>query len=128
MQKTTIYFDGGCTPNPGEMEICIVVVEAGTKTPSVMKKLGYGTNNIAEWSALIWALDEANKRNLTDVEFIGDSKLVVNQANGSWKINNQTFLPFKAAFDEGFKPVGGTVSYIPRDSNLAGNYLEFGRL
>lgn len=116
-----VYFDGGCKPNPGTMEVG-VVMEHG---PRYHSKMGYGTNNEAEWIALLWAMGLAASQGLREVEFIGDSKLVISQASGTWKCNKpelQTFLEdFKLRKKE-FDRV--RLTHVLRDSNLAGQYLE----
>jgi ribonuclease HI len=121
MNKTTLYFDGGCNPNPGQMCCC-------TSTPDnefIVEYIGLGTNNIAEWSGLILALTIAINYKVKHIRLIGDSKLVVNQALGNWKIKKQHFLPFKQEFDSlitQFDSYG--INWIERSKNLAGIHLE----
>lgn len=120
-----IYFDGGCKPNPGMMEVCIVVVDGRHEpVPHVVPKLGHGTNNIAEWSALLWAMSWAVENGWRDCEVIGDSKLVVSQAAGRWKINNAEFHSFKANFDAMQSQLGVTLKHVLRNKNLAGRHLD----
>lgn len=121
-----IYFDGGCKPNPGNMEICIVIEYRGHRVPLMIKNLGYGTNNIAEWAAINMAAVEASKLNPEYVEFIGDSNLVVNQAKGNWKIKDKTLKELHDSFIETTKGMKIKIRHIRREFNLAGNYLEKG--
>lgn len=124
-----IYFDGGCAPNPGKMSSCIVVVEAGKETQAhTIKDLGQGTNNVAEWSALIWAVVWAQANGHKKVTLIGDSLLVVNQAQGLWKINNQLLAGMSKQFQEVSQGMVLELRHVLRDSNLAGIYLEHGEL
>lgn len=123
-----IYFDGGCNPNPGKMEICIVVLDQNKKTPHVIRNLGRGTSNIAEWSALLFAATHAKELGLKKVTFVGDSKLVVNQAKGLWRINKQNFVELKKMFENSVEGITWEIRHLPRDYNLAGIYLEKGRI
>lgn len=124
-----IYFDGGCSPNPGRMSSCIVVVQPGKKTQAfTMKDLGHGTNNVAEWSALVWAVMWARDNGHNKVTIIGDSQLVINQARGQWKINNQLLADLFNQFKEVSKGMLLDLRHVLRDSNLAGIYLEHGTL
>ena len=126
MEKIQIYFDGGCKPNPGQMEICIVIIGDGHPQPMTVFDLGYGTNNIAEWSALLWAATIAKERGYTGVDFIGDNITVLNQARNEWKIKERSFLPFKEEFIRLNYSINGTLTHAPRKENRAGTYLESG--
>lgn len=116
-----IYFDGGCKPNPGMMEVGIVF-EDGARHHST---LSYGTNNQAEWVSLLWAMALAAERGVKDVEFIGDSKLVISQAGGAWKCNSPELRVFLADYQSrtiDFDRI--KLTHVLRGKNLAGKYLE----
>jgi ribonuclease HI len=126
MGNIQIYFDGGCKPNPGQMEICIVIVGDGAPQPMTIFDLGYGTNIVAEWSALLWAASVAKERGYKGVEFIGDNITVLNQADNKWKIKERSFLSFKMEFMQLNHEINGSLSHIPRAQNRAGTFLESG--
>jgi ribonuclease HI len=117
----TIYFDGLCVPNPGgQMFLCVKLNEQFR-----LDEIGRGTINIAEWSALLWALKLAQQTGLREVQLFGDSQLVVNQANGVWKARHPTLSIMKGEFDEmrsEFRHL--IVDYQPRLQNLAATHLE----
>ena len=120
-----IYFDGGCKPNPGMMEVCIVVVDGpNPPVPHVVANLGRGTNNIAEWSALLWAMSYAVENGWREIEVIGDSKLVVSQAAGRWQIKNSEFHSFKSNFDALQSKADVRLRHVLRNKNLAGKHLD----
>lgn len=74
-----IYFDGGCRPNPGEIETAVTAAgQAYCRTDH-----GHGDNNDAEWLALLDALRVARELGVRDVILIGDSAMVVDQASGT---------------------------------------------
>jgi len=124
-----IYFDGGCAPNPGRMSACIVVCQDGQKARAhTIKDLGQGTNNIAEWSALIWAVLWAKDNGIKQCVFIGDSQLVINQVSRVWKVNDQMLADLFKQFQEISEGLDLEFRHVLRDSNLAGIYLEYGAL
>lgn len=91
----TIYTDGGARGNPGPAGAG-VVIEIGGETIELKKFLGEKqTNNWAEYEAVAIALQELHARNITDrpLAFRLDSKLVVEQLLGNWKIKEPTLKP-----------------------------------
>lgn len=124
---TRIYFDGGSKPNPGAMEAGVVILHAdGSKTKLRDAKLGHGTNNIAEWTALLWAMSWAEQNGWVGVEILGDSKLVINQAQGLWKIKQAEFVPFREEFQRLNRTVRARLTHTRREYNMAGIFLEHG--
>ena len=77
-----VYFDGGCRPNPGEMEIAVVA--AGRS--HIRRALGHGTSEDAEWLALIEALRIAQSLSQSPgaprFVLIGDAAAVIGPATG----------------------------------------------
>jgi len=117
-----LYFDGGCRPNPGKREIAVFSEDGSVQLHDY---IGYGTNNEAEWIALIWAMSVAIEKKFDDLTIFGDSSLVINQANGLWKIKQESFLPFFEEFCSlKVQLPKFDLKYIPRDSNLAGQFIE----
>ncbi len=119
-----IFFDGGCRPNPGAMDSAVF---AGGQA-YVRIDIGHGTNSDAEWLALLHGLEVAALLGETDPVLLGDSTLVVQQANGA-KCRGDALQAHHAQFVErvaGFDRV--RVRYIKRTQNLAGIALEKARL
>jgi ribonuclease HI len=110
-----IFFDGGCRPNPGAIEIAVV---AGGKT-HVLRDLGRGSSLDAEWLALIHALRIAWEID-TDFVLLGDAADVVRQANGALKARGEArahLAAFIALAAGGETP---RIRHIKRSQNLAG--------
>ena len=80
--------DGSCIPNPGEMGIGIVIEKEGS-FKIIGESAGYGTNNQAEYIALIRGLGEVRKIKRRDdkVKAMVDSQLICSQIAGTYKIN-----------------------------------------
>ena len=111
-----IFFDGGCRPNPGAMEIAIV---AQGQT-HILRDLGHGSNDDAEWRALLHAVKLARSLGLVDCVLLGDAATVIAQANGSAKprgvgIVHRAALQTLLAGD-----APPRVRHIKRTQNLAG--------
>lgn len=116
-----IWFDGSARPNPGPIEVAAVA--RGTTYPRA--ELGIGSNNDAEWLALLHAMDVALSLGERDVILLGDAMLVVKQASGAWKCRGPELQRHLAAFQE--KSAAFTrirIRHVSRSHNLAGIALE----
>ena len=91
------HFDGGARGNPGPAAIGAVVSDPGTDPPtrlgSVSRYIGETTNNVAEYRALIAGLEAARDFPARAVEVRGDSKLVIEQVRGAWKVRQAHLRP-----------------------------------
>ena len=120
--RVKIYFDGGCRPNPGMMEIAVVM----RGVAHVTRDMGHGTGMDAEWLALIAALRIARTLEMADYVLLGDATAVINQATGRAKCRGSN-----AAHLATFLALTGTdalprIRYIKRAQNLAGIALARG--
>ena len=75
---TKLYFDGGCRPNPGPIQVAAVLRGA----VHLNDDLGEGSSGDAEWLALLHALEVASAAGETDLLVLGDSASVIDQAKG----------------------------------------------
>lgn len=111
-----VFFDGGYRGSPATMEAAVVV--AGRAT--LLRDLGPGTSNGAEWLALIEAMTIARSLELLDCVLIGDSADVIAKANGVVRCRGED-LPyldrFRAVAASGSPP---RIRQIKRSQNLAG--------
>ncbi len=82
-----VYTDGACRGNPGSGAIGILISDGeGNVLDQHKECIGDCTNNIAEYKALSKGLDLAVKYTRNKVEVYSDSKLVVHQMRGEWRI------------------------------------------
>jgi ribonuclease HI len=89
----SIYCDGGARGNPGPAAIAFVVWQDNKIIYRFSRKIGKTTNNVAEYQAVIaaldWLKDQFSVISLqSSVTFYLDSLLIVNQLNGIFKIKN----------------------------------------
>jgi ribonuclease HI len=113
--RIKVFFDGGCRPNPGAMEVAIVA--AGRTT--ILRDLGHGTSMDAEWLALIHAVKVAQSLDASDVVLLGDAVGVIGQANGVAK-NRAASARYLDAFRALTAATRPRIRYIKRTQNLAG--------
>ncbi len=88
------YFDGATNPNPGELGLGACIVDhKGDEVIATSSYRPYGTNNEAEYLSLILLLKMAKKAGIKELECYGDSKLIINQVNGVFKVSDK-FRPY----------------------------------
>jgi len=81
------YCDGGARGNPGPAALGVSLqAPDGTEIEAISRYIGEGTNNVAEYSAVLVALQRAAELGARRVRVISDSQLVVEQLNGRYKI------------------------------------------
>ncbi len=115
--RLILHFDGGCRPNPGSMETAVVTGGGA----HLRDDLGFGDNNEAEWLALLHAVELALAAGAQDVLFVGDSRLVIDQALGRQRCRTERLRPHLGAFRAAVAPIGRHhLKHVPRARNLAG--------
>ena len=118
--KVIVEADGGSRGNPGPAGYGAVVWTADRNTVLAERKqaIGRATNNVAEYSGLIAGLEEAAKLGASEVDVNMDSKLVVEQMSGRWKVKHPDMAPLHqqaTALSTRFDRV--TYTWIPRAKN-----------
>lgn len=125
MKKLLLYIDGGSRGNPGPSGIGVVVFnEKRHKIKELNKYIGIATNNIAEYNAVIYGLQEALIEKADEVELNLDSELVAQQLKGEYRVKNSNIRPlFEQALHliSGFKKVD--IKHINRDKNKQADKL-----
>ena len=119
-----IFVDGACSGNPGEAGIGVIISRDGKTIKRISKTIGEGTNNIAEYSALICALQEALILKAKKLTVFTDSELVFRQVTGSYKIKNDKlkFLCDQVQIlMQGFDHVG--LNHVRREKNKEADSL-----
>ena len=89
-----IYADGACWGNPGPAAIGAVIKDTKQRNlVEISQYIGQGTNNQAEYKAVIAALKSAARFNADGVSLHLDSELVIRQLSGEYKVKNPTLRP-----------------------------------
>jgi ribonuclease HI len=88
-ETLTLEFDGGARGNPGPAGIGVVVRAAdGTAVATIGRFIGHATNNVAEYKALILALEKAAELGAKKILIRGDSELIIKQMRGEYRVKN----------------------------------------
>lgn len=119
-------FDGACLPsNPGNMGIgCWLTDPDGGEVWHCSEFLGYGTNNIAEWTALVRLLQSAVERKAFPLKITGDSQLIINQYNGEFAIRNPSFVSLAKRAWSLTKGRKVDILWVPRKQNKRADQLS----
>ena len=86
--KATIHVDGGSRGNPGPAAFAFVIRVDGQPDVDGAATIGTATNNVAEYTALIRALEKAAELGLSELAILSDSELMVKQMNGEYRVKN----------------------------------------
>jgi probable phosphoglycerate mutase len=124
--KLIIEADGGSRGNPGMSGAGAVVIDAATGNilREISEAVGIATNNVAEYSALIFALEAAFEIDpAAEIVVRMDSKLVVEQMSGRWKIKHPDMLSLGARVQQLIKGKGVEFVWIPREQNVLADAL-----
>lgn len=113
--RVKVYFDGGCRPNPGQMEIAVVI--GGHE--HVRRGIGPGSAMDAEWLALIEALTLAGSLGLADFVLLGDAAAVIQQATGAVGCRGAA-REHLSRFQDLAGSSSPRIRYVKRSRNLAG--------
>ena len=119
-----MYVDGACSGNPGEAAVGVVITDGQEIIKNISERIGKATNNIAEYTALIFALQEALILRANEVKVYTDSELMHNQLKGEYKVKD---AQLKSLYLQVQHLVEGLRSFeiklIPREQNGAADKL-----
>ena len=104
-RRLLIRSDGAARDNPGPASAGAVLIDAARPDAGdpdapplsvVARPLGIQTNNVAEYTALLLALQEAHRLEAVEVDLRLDSKLIVEQLHGRWRVKDAKLRPLWA--------------------------------
>jgi ribonuclease HI len=119
------FIDGAARGNPGPAGAGVYVEpERERPTLEFYEPLGQTTNNVAEYRALLLALERAEEAGADDVEIRSDSRLLVEQLRGNFKVRAEHLKPLLAESvlrAKRFRKF--SISHIPREQNMRADRL-----
>ena len=118
-RRVVIEADGGSRGNPGPAAYGAVLKDADTGEVIAEdgSTIGVASNNVAEYNGLIAGLRlAADLAPDADIEVRMDSKLVVEQMSGNWKIKHPDMVPLALEANR-LAPFGTTYTWVPREQN-----------
>jgi ribonuclease HI len=97
VSSVRMWIDGGSRGNPGPSAVGVLVEDQeGNTLVTFSRAIGVTTNNVAEYKALLAALEQAHELGATEVEVISDSELLVRQMLGQYRVKNAGLQPLYA--------------------------------
>lgn len=142
--KFIIHTDGGARGNPGQAAVGVVIEKSQITHPNDQTKkekiaefgkcIGVSTNNVAEYIAVLEALQYLKIKNVNfklenkehlNIQFFLDSNLVVQQLNGKFKVKDGRLRELLMQIRMLEQDVGGAISYayVPREQNRRADFL-----
>ena len=119
------WFDGACSGNPGPIGIGSILKLADGEIHTISKECGYGTNNEAEYSALIALLKQAIDLDVKELQIHGDSQLVVNQVAGKWEVHSDGLRPLRDTAQDLMRRIPKVeLKWVRRDKNKEADALS----
>jgi probable phosphoglycerate mutase len=128
-----IRTDGAARGNPGPASAGAALYDLrrsdardprATPDASISDYLGVQTNNVAEYTGLVRALELARELGAAEVHLLLDSKLIVEQVSGRWRVKDAKLIPLWAACRD---TLGGfrrwTATHVPRAQNTVADAL-----
>jgi ribonuclease HI len=120
----TIYTDGGSRGNPGPAAYAYVIKRPGVADIEEKVYFGQTTNNIAEYTGLVKALEHAKELGGRKLVVNSDSELMVKQMNGQYRVKNAGLLPLyqqAVALRKQFDSVA--IKHVYREQNAQADAL-----
>jgi ribonuclease HI len=126
--ELVIYCDGGARGNPGPAAIGAVVLDPSTDPPTrlatVSERIGVATNNVAEYRALVAALEAAREFPARRVRVRADSQLIVRQLEGRYRVKQAHLRPFYERARELLSEYEDVeLAHVPREQNTEADAL-----
>ena len=86
--------------------------------------IGEATNNVAEYRALLLGIGLAKELGADEGEFIADSKLIVEQVRGNWKVKQEHLRPLHTKVRDDLRDLGKwSIRHVKRDDNARADEL-----
>ena len=120
-----VNVDGGSRGNPGPAAIAAVVTDpSGNDLAEAAETIGEATNNVAEYRALLLGIELAKQLTADEVEFVGDSKLIVEQVKGNWKVKQEHLRPLHTKVRDALRDLPSwSIRHVKRGENERADQL-----
>jgi ribonuclease HI len=124
-EPVRLFIDGGARGNPGPAGFGVHAEDRdGQVVVELYGYLGRATNNVAEYAALLVALEWARRSGLCSVHLFSDSQLLVRQLEGSYRVRNAGLRPLHQRGRELAAAIPGLkIAHVGRDENRQADAL-----
>jgi len=123
MSNLIAYVDGGSLGNPGPSGIGIVIDGSANGTIKIKKSIGHQDNNVAEYVALLEALQFALELGARALHVFSDSEVVVKQMTGEYACRSSRLYSLNWICRKLARSLEFSISHIPRENNREANRL-----
>jgi ribonuclease HI len=124
-REVVVWTDGGARGNPGPAGYgAVVTTPGGQVLAEVAQGIGWATNNVAEYRALLLGLELAREVGAREVDVVNDSELVSRQIGGEYRVKHAGLKPL---YHEAMEALRGfdrwSVRSVPREGNERADQL-----
>jgi ribonuclease HI len=120
----TVHIDGASRGNPGAAAYALVLQRPGLPVVEQAEAIGKATNNVAEYSALVAALERALELGVRTLTVFSDSELMVKQMNGEYRVKNADLQElYKEAVELRKQFASVTLKHVRREQNKRADEL-----
>ena len=123
MPELVAYVDGGCLGNPGPSGIGVVIDGCESGTIRIAKWIGHQDNNVAEYAALMEALQCAVSLKARKLHVYSDSEVVVRQMTGEYTCRSPRLYSLHWTCRKLARSLKFSISHVPREKNAEANRL-----
>jgi len=119
-----MFTDGGARGNPGAAAIGVVVYDQSDNiVTEISKYIGKATNNVAEYTALLFGVIKLKELGCTQVDLFLDSELIVKQMLGQYKIKKYELSVIQKQIVDNLKGIKWTIEHVRREKNKYADML-----
>ena len=123
MSELVAYVDGGCLGNPGPSGIGVVISGCASGPVRIAKSIGRQDNNVAEYAALMEALQYAVALKAQKLHVFSDSEVVVRQMTGEYTCRSPRLYSLHWTCRKLARSLKFSISHVPREDNAEANGL-----
>jgi len=123
MQEFVAYVDGGCLGNPGPSGIGVIISGGADGPVRIAKWIGHQDNNVAEYAALMEALQYAVARKARKLHVYSDSQVVVRQMTGEYECRSPRLYSLHWTCRKLARSLAFSISHVKREFNVEANRL-----
>jgi len=123
MPELVAYVDGGSHGNPGPSGIGVIIQAPGGEIVRIAKWIGHQDNNVAEYLALLEAMQHAVEVNARALHVFSDSEVMVKQMTGEYACRSPRLHSLNWTCRKLARSFDFSIAHIPREHNREANRL-----
>ena len=123
MPELVAYVDGGSHGNPGPSGIGVIIEAPGGEIVRIAKWIGHQDNNVAEYLALLEAMQHAVEVKARALHVFSDSEVIVKQMTGEYACRSPRLHSLNWTCRKLARSFDFSIAHIPRENNREANRL-----